>query len=250
MKSLNSQKEFKKNIFNRNFLTGAWFQLSDPNTVELISKNNFDWVCFDFEHGIYNYNNLPDLLRSSKINKKISLVRTLTKESWEISKILDLGADGIIVPRIETTTDVKKIYDATYFPPKGSRGVGYSRANSYGLEFQHYNKVINNNLVIIGMIETCRGVDNLEDILKLKLLDGLFIGPYDLSASIGSTGNFKSKKFIEYSNRIQQLIKKYKISCGIHLLDNKSFSKKKLVNKNYNFNAYLTDGIFFSNYKV
>ena len=243
-------KKFKSDLHKRKFLSGAWFQVSDPNVVELVSKNSFDWFCFDFEHGVYNFDKFPDLLRATRINKAVTLVRTLSKNPSDISKILDLGADGIIVPKLETPAELKSIYNATYYPPKGSRGVGFSRANMYGTEFENYRKTVNQNLILVGMIETKKGVQNLDSILKLKLLDAIFIGPYDLSASLGSIGNFKSKDFLACNKIIQNMVKKYKISCGIHVLKKEKFQKSSLQKNNYNFNAYLTDSIFFSDYKI
>ena len=120
----------------------------------------------------------------------------------------------------------------------------------YGTEFENYRKTVNQNLILVGMIETKKGVQNLDSILKLKLLDAIFIGPYDLSASLGSIGNFKSKDFLACNKIIQNMVKKYKISCGIHVLKKEKFQKSSLQKNNYNFNAYLTDSIFFSDYKI
>lgn len=244
-----TKKSFKKKILNRKLLIGAWFQILKSDAVEIVSKNNFDWVCFDFEHGIYTLNDLPDLLRATKLNKKFSFVRTLSKDSSEIRKIFDLGADGIIVPKIETADQVKNIYQNIFYPPKGSRGIGYCRANMYGKFFSEYIKKSQNNLFII-MIESLSGVKNLEDILKQKLVDGIFVGPYDLSASLNDVGNFKSKKFNDCLNRILFLSKKYNVSCGLHILEknSKSIYKEKL--RGFNFNAYLTDSIIISDYKI
>lgn len=244
-----TKKNFKKKILNRKLLIGAWFQILKSDAVEIVSKNNFDWVCFDFEHGIYTSNDLPDLLRATKLNKKFSFVRTLSKDISEIRKIFDLGADGVIVPKIETADEVKNIYQNIFYPPKGSRGIGYCRANMYGKFFSEYIKKSQNNLFII-MIESLNGVKNLEDILKQKLADGIFVGPYDLSASLNDVGNFKSKKFNDCLNRILFLSKKYNVSCGLHILEknSKSIYKEKL--KGFNFNAYLTDSIIISDYKI
>ena len=242
-------KDFKIKILDRKLLVGAWFQILNSDAVEIVLKNNFDWVCFDFEHGIYTLNDLPDLLRVTKLNKKISFVRTLSKNIYDIRRILDLGADGIIVPKIETVEEVKNIYQNIFYPPKGSRGIGYCRANMYGNFFLEYIKESENTLFII-MIESLSGVKNLENILKQKLVDGIFVGPYDLSASLNDVGNFKSRKFNQCLNRILFLCKKYKVSCGLHILKNNSKSINKEELRGFNFNAYLTDSIVISDYKI
>lgn len=246
---MTTKKNFKKKILNKKLLVGAWFQILKSDAVEIVSKNNFDWVCFDIEHGIYSLNDLPDLLRATKLNKKFSFVRTLSKNIYEIRKILDLGADGIIVPKIETVEEVQNIYQNIFYPPKGLRGIGYCRANMYGKFFSEYIKDSKNNLFVI-MIESLNGVKNLENILKQKMVDGIFIGPYDLSASLNDVGNFRSKKFNDCINRILFLSKKYNISCGLHILEKNSKSINKEKIRGFNFNAYLTDSMIISDYKI
>jgi 2-dehydro-3-deoxyglucarate aldolase len=230
------------------FTVGSWIQCSNANSTELISKNNFGWHCIDFEHGVYDFSNIQDIIRSIKLNKKKCFVRTMSKNVNEISKLMDMGIDGVFIPKIESANEVRKIHDAIYYYPKGNRGVAYSRSNVYGANFKKYLKNSKKNL-IIGMIETKLGVDNLKSILNCKLLNGVFIGPYDLSSSLGAPGNFKTKKFKNALSNILKISKEFKIPCGIHVLDKKLKNYKKIIKKGYSFIAYMTDSITISNYK-
>ena len=232
----------------KKFSIGSWIQCSNSNSVELISKNNFDWSCIDFEHGVYDFSNIQDIVRSIKINKKKCFVRTLTKNTKEISKLMDMGIDGLFIPQIEKVEEVKKIYNSMYFYPKGKRGVAFTRANFYGKEFKKNLRNSNKNL-IIGMIESKLGVKNLEKILNTNLLNAIFVGPYDLSASLGKPGNFKTKEFKKSLDEILNTCKKFKIPCGIHLLNNDHNSLKEIKEKGYSFIAFLTDSLIISNYK-
>lgn len=235
-------------IKNKKFTTGSWIQCSNSNSIELISNNEFDWNCIDFEHGSFDFSNIQDAIRAIKLNKKICYVRTLSKNINEISKLMDMGIDGVFIPKIENLEEVKKIYKFIFYSPKGNRGVGYSRANKYGNEFVSYTKKSRTN-VFIGMIESIKGVENLQSILEAKLLSGIFIGPYDLSSSMGMAGDFKSKKFKDSVKYILRTAKKYKIPCGIHILNKDKKQIRKIKKAGFSFMAYLTDSMVISNYK-
>ena len=238
-------------ILNKKFFSvGAWLQCSNSNSAEIISRNNFDWICLDFEHGAYDFSNIQDVIRSIKLNKKFCLVRSSSKNASEVSKLMDMGIDGVFVPKIETTSDVNKIYNAIYFSPKGERGVSYSRANEYGEKFLQYRKKSNKN-IFIGMIESKKGVENLNKILMLKKLSGVFIGPYDLSSSLGISGMFEHKLFLVYLKNILKICKSFNIPCGIHVLESAPKKLEIVKSKGYSFAAYMTDSKILSNfYKI
>lgn len=236
-------------ILNKKFFTvGAWLQCSNSNSAEIISRNNFDWICLDFEHGAYDFSNIQDVIRSIQLSKKKCFVRSMSHNPSEISKLMDMGIDGIFVPKVETVNHVRLLYNSIYFHPKGERGVAYSRANNYGDKFKVYMKNSKKNL-FIGMIESKKGVQNIENILKENLLNGIFIGPYDLSSSLGNPGNFNNKEFKDSINHILKITKKYNIPCGIHILDNKLKNLSVQKKKGFSFIAYMTDTIMLLNYK-
>ena len=241
---LDNLKKFKVKIKNKKNLVGGWIQTSSPDIVEIISHSNFDWICIDLEHGASTLKDLPNLLRATAINKKVTFVRSKSKNINEIVKIIDIGAHGIIVPKIETKKDVLNIKNAIYYPPKGNRGVGFSRANMYSKNFSKYYEA-SKDIIFVGMIESKTGVENLDEILKLNVLDVIFVGPMDLKNSIDPKLNFKSKKYLDYLNKIKNICKKYKQTSGIHILE-KNFKNKK---SSFTFNAYLTDTIVIGEYK-
>lgn len=235
-------------IFKNKISVGSWLQCSNANSAEIIARNNFDWNCIDFEHGVYDFSNIQDIIRSIKLSKKKCFVRSLSRNPNEISKLMDMGIDGIFVPKIESVSQVRKIYNSAFYYPKGERGVAYTRANNYGDQFKSYIKKSKKNL-LVGMIESKKGIQNLEDILKTNFLNGVFIGPYDLSSSLGAPGNFNKKEFKDSINYILKITKKYKIPCGMHILNKNLKSLKLLKKKGFSFIAYMTDTVILSNYK-
>lgn len=239
-------KIIRSKFKNKKTVISSWSQISNPNLAEILCDKNFDCLTFDFEHGLFNISDLPNLLRVAEINKKASLVRLPNKNIEICRQVLDAGADGIIIPNIKNEVELKKIIKINLLPPKGKRGVGFSRSNKFGKEFKKY---INSNTqpLIIAMIEDIEAIKNLRKILQVKNLDGILIGPYDLSASMGIPGKFENREFKKNINLIKSECRNYKISYGLHLID-PSYSKlKKLIKEGYNFIPYSTDTFIINN---
>ena len=239
-------KIIRSKFKNKKTVISSWSQISNPNLAEILCDKNFDCLTFDFEHGLFNISDLPNLLRVAEINKKASLVRLPNKNIEICRQVLDAGADGIIIPNIKNEVELKKIIKINLLPPKGKRGVGFSRSNKFGKEFKKY---INSNAqpLIIAMIEDIEAIKNLRKILQVKNLDGILIGPYDLSASMGIPGKFENREFKKNINLIKSECRNYKISYGLHLID-PSYSKlKKLIKEGYNFIPYSTDTFIINN---
>tara|TARA_B100001057_G_scaffold480083_1_gene552522 strand:- start:278 stop:1039 length:762 start_codon:yes stop_codon:yes gene_type:complete len=240
LKNIRSKFKKKKTVIS------SWSQISNPNLVEILCDKNFDCLTFDFEHGLFDISDLPNLLRVAEINKKASLVRLPNKNIEICRQVLDAGVDGIIIPNIKNEVELKKIIKINLLPPKGNRGVGFSRSNKFGREFKKY---INSKAqpLIIAMIEDIDAVKNLKKILQVENLDSILIGPYDLSASMGIPGKFENLKFKKIINFIKSECRNYKISCGLHLIDPKYSKLKKLVKEGYNFVPYSTDTFIINN---
>lgn len=153
---------------------------------------------------------------------------------------MDLGAKGIIVPMINNEADAIKAVSYTYYPKKGQRGVGLSRAQGYGYNFKNYLKIAN-KIKLIFQIETVNAIHNLEKILKVKGFDGTMIGPYDLSGSLGKLGKFDTKEFKAAILRYEKISKKYNKFMGSHIAYPEVDSVKNLIRKKYKFIAVGTD---------
>ena len=227
-------------------VVSSWSQISDPNLTEILCHKKFDCLTFDLEHGIFNIKDLSQLIRVSEKNNKPALVRLPSKNLELCRQVLDSGADGIIIPNIHSSFELKKIVDLNLLPPKGKRGVGFSRSNNFGKNFKTYIKS-KTSPIIIAMIENKEALKNIEKILKVKNLDCILIGPYDLSASIGSPGKFNSVKFKEAIEFIKSKCKKNKIPCGLHLIEPNYNKLKKLTKEGFNFIPYSTDAYIMNN---
>ena len=232
----------KKNFKNKKKIIAYWITRFDLSTLEITLKTEaFDCYVVDMEHSSINYQNLEEMIRLIDAYQKPTLVRIEKVGEKNISKSLDLGASGIIAPNINSIIDLNKLIDFVYYPPKGKRGVGLSRANEHGKTFNEYFKSFNSSVVIIPMIENIKAFQSINQIVQNKNIDAVFIGPYDLSSSIGVPGKFNSNKFKNIMKKILTAVKKQKLSCGLHLVQTQKKSIKSIFKQGYNFIALYTD---------
>ncbi len=226
---------------------GSWITLGHPAIAEIMSKSGYDWLCIDMEHSSITLNEMTTLIRSIEANDCFAFVRVAKNDEIEIKKALDAGAHGIIVPQINTREDALKLIEFAHYPPRGKRGVGLSRAQSYGKNLDGYMKKINKNLKIIAIIESKEAIRNLDDILDTDLINGSMIGPYDLSASHGCIGKLNDKNVIKSINRYEKIAKKYNKPLGFHAVNVNKKEAKNKIKKGYKFLAIGYDALFLMN---
>jgi 2-dehydro-3-deoxyglucarate aldolase len=156
--------------------------------------------------------------------------------------VLDAGAKGILAPMIETVNQIEKIIAACHYPPSGSRGMGLARAQGYGENFQKQNYISNmaNEIEIYAQIESIKGLKNCREIFSQNI-NGYFIGPYDLSASLNNPGVFDSDEFNDAEATILSQAKNENIKCGYHLVEPEIDQIKLLQAKGYDMIAFSVD---------
>jgi len=195
------------------------------------------------EHGSIGVEQLPNLFRAIELGGTLPLARIAQSLPKDCKQALEAGAGGIIAPMIESATQLKSVREACCWPPIGNRGVGFSRANLFGKNFEEYKEEAEAPL-LIAQIEHINAVNNLEEILQVVGLDAIIIGPYDLSASMGMTAEFQNKEFLATISHIIKLCKKLKMAYGDHIVmpDKELLSDR--VDRGFKLIAYSTDGIF------
>ncbi len=240
-------KLIRKKLAKNKPSIGTFIQINSPEIAELIASENFEWISIDMEHGSINLNDLNNLFRSIELYNTIPIVRLSEGNMIECRKVLDYGACGVIVPMVESGDQIKKIIRYCKYPPYGVRGVAFMRSNLYGKNFELYYKELSKLKLIIAMIENTNGLNNLDSILSTKFLDAIFIGPYDLSASLGCPGDFNNKKYKDAIKNITIKCKKYKIPFGVHVIEPDKKILYKTIKDGYNFIAFSMDTRFIIN---
>lgn len=206
-----------------------------PSSAEILAMSGFDWVAIDIEHTSIDHENIENCIRGIKLYGSEPFVRISSHDAEIIKICLDMGATGLIVPMVNTAEQSRKVVEAIKFPPKGKRGASFSRATDFGNNFNDYYEKFNNEVVIVAMIEDIEGVNNINEIIRVDGIDALFIGPYDLSQSMGIVGKFENSIFIEAIQAIKHASIKFKMPIGIHVVvpDTKQIQKK--INEGFQF---------------
>lgn len=237
----------KQKLKKRHYTIGSWVQLPEPGIVEIMAKSGFEWLVIDMEHGSISIETLPDLFRAMESANCLPLVRIPENNGTTIKRVLDAGAKGLVVPRVDYKEDAERAIRAAKYPPEGERGVGFSHANLYGAEFAEYVKRINDELIIVLQIEHIRSVENIDEILSVPGIDACMIGPYDLSGSMNLTGQFKHPEFQKTVRRVLECAKRHDIAMGTHVVPPDIEELKRRIEEGYSFIAYSLDTVLLAN---
>jgi len=221
---------------------GSWMQIPHPSVAEIMGQAGYDWVAVDMEHGAVAAHQLPDLFRALELGNTLPLARIAHGHPKDCKQALDAGAGGIIVPMIESAAQLNAVRDACRWPPAGTRGVGFSRANLFGKQFEDYREEAQAPL-LVAMIEHHRAVAELEAILGVDGLDAILIGPYDLSASMGLTAQFDHPDFCATMEKIRAQAAAKSISFGVHVVAPEPNQLQQCIDAGYRFLAYSIDAV-------
>jgi len=223
---------------------GSWITLNHFSIVEILAEAGFDWLCVDMEHSVTDYYEAQQLIATIQAKGLEAYVRVGENNTRIIKRVLDAGADGIIVPMVNSKDEAIKAINAVKYPPTGQRGVGLTRAQKYGFGFETYKDHKADNIKLIVQIEHIDAVNNLEEILSLKEIDGTFIGPYDLSGSMGKPGKYYDSDVKEVLFRYEEIAKRYNKLIGVHVIQPDYKLVLDKIDLGYNFIAFSLDTLF------
>ena len=194
----------------------GWLSIPNSFTAEAFGKMGWDSITIDMQHGQNDYQSSISMLQALTSSKSVPMVRVPWNEPGVIMKMLDLGVMGIISPMINTREDCEKFVSYCYYPPLGQRSFGPMRAQV--LHGQSYFNNANDNVLSFAMIETKEAVENLDEILSVPSLTGVYIGPADMSSSYGLPPKFDVTEDPVFANikLICKKAKKYNKIAGIH----------------------------------
>lgn len=233
----------KDKIRNGELTLGSWITIPHPSIVEILASANFDWLTIDIEHSAINIESVQNLILAIQSKSMKALVRVSDNDPVIIKRVLDAGADGIIVPMIKNKEEAQQMVDSVYYPPKGKRGVGLSRAQDFGIGFEKYQQKLE-EIILIAQIEHIDAIDNLEAILEVEEIDATLVGPYDLSASMGKPGQY-------HLPEVKVAIEKYDAICkaknkplGAHVISSDATETQAKIELGYTFLAYSLDFFF------
>lgn len=181
-------KGFRQRCLDREALIGSFCAIPHPVAVEVMAAAGLDFVCIDWEHAQIGRDAVENLVRAADVHGVPALVRVPGHAPEAVAAALDSGARGVLVPRVSTAAQAARTVEAARFPPEGSRGVGPGRAAGYGYRIAGYLDVANAETVVAVQVETAEGLANAAAIAATPGVDMVFVGPGDLSVSLGAVG--------------------------------------------------------------
>lgn len=179
-------------------LHGCWIESFSPLMTEIVAQSGYDAAMIDLEHGPGTTMDAVQLLPVIAAHGCAPLIRVTSGDRDNIKKAMDIGPAGLMIPNLRTARDARDVVAACRYGPDGVRGAapGLVRASAYGRNIERYLDTVNDGFLLIGQIESRQGAENIEAIAAVDGLDMLFIGPVDLSASLGAFGDFASEEFV------------------------------------------------------
>ena len=229
-----------KKISEKKPSIGLWITIPHPEIIEILSNLEFDWFVFDLEHAPLTIKDLEIMLMAMRGSDITPLARVPWNDPVYIKYVLDLGVEGVIVPLIRDAEDVKKALSYVKYPPEGIRGVGPRRCVRYGFDdIVRYYREWNTKAILITQIETREALDNLDSILDVDGLTGVFIGPNDLSATLGVFREFNNPIYINAIKKILETAKRREKLVGI-MAQSIDDAKEKLA-MGFNFVSLTSD---------
>lgn len=186
---ISPKNNFKARLQAGETQLGLWVSIPSPVTAEAMALVGYDWLLFDSEHAPVEVAQMQPLLQAASAGESALAVRAAWNDKILIKKCLDIGAQTLLIPFVQNAAEAAEAVSATRYPPEGIRGVaGSTRASRYGMASEYLQQA-NDQICTLVQIETAQALEHLEDIAKVEGVDGIFIGPSDLSASMGYLGN-------------------------------------------------------------
>lgn len=208
----------KARLRDREVLCGTILSLNSPEVADLLAGIGFDWLFLDAEHGAIEPHDVLLLLHAIADRTPV-LVRIPNLDEGWVKRALDAGADGVIVPQVGTADQAESAVRWAHYPPNGTRGLGTARTNRYGFELADSLRMAEDRVMVVVQAETAEAVENIETISRVRGIDAVFVGPYDLSASLGHPGEVEHPKVRAAILRIAGACRDVGIPTGIFAMN-------------------------------
>lgn len=240
----NKQRPLKGRLKEKKLSIGSWLTLGHPAIAEIMAGAGFEWLAVDTEHSAITTGEMQELIRVIDLAGAVPLVRVAENSPTLIKKAMDCGAHGVIVPMVNSEGEAIRAVNAVKYPPTGTRGVGLARAQGYGMSFKEYRDSIDKESVVIVQVESIDAIRNLDAILSVAGVDGFFLGPYDLSASLGKPGEFEDPEVRNAIAKAMETGAKHGVCPGIHVIPASAEVLMGKVSEGFRFIAFSLDTLF------
>lgn len=226
---------FKQNFRNRGLVFGGWNSIGHSSITEVFCRSGVDFIGIDMEHSTISLEQAQTLMITAQAAGVRCLPRLSSQNPEQIKRLLDSGADGMIVPMVNSKAEVDRLVQWFKYPPVGKRNYGVGRAQGYGFDFKQHTEEWNDRSVLVVQIESIQGVEAVDEIISNPHIDGVMVGPYDLSGSLNIPGQIHHPKVAKACAKVIAACKKYGKACGTHLVDPDPKNLRKAIKDGYSF---------------
>lgn len=206
---------FREKLANGEFVCGLWVTLESPTLTEMAVALGLDWVVVDAEHGHLDWKDISEHVRAAVRSHTVVLVRLAERSTALTKRVLDIGADGIIVPWVETVEQLEEMIRDCRYPPEGRRGIGGERATAWGQCLAEHTSEANQNVLVVPLIESVAAVPNVAAMCDVDGVDVFFFGPADFSSSAGYRGQWEGPGVADQILQLKETIVAAGKHCGL-----------------------------------
>jgi len=225
---------------------GSCMSMAHASIAEILAMAGYDWIVIETEHTAIDVSEVLRLIIAIEQRDSVPLVRLAWNDPIQAKAVLDSGAAGILVPMVNTKAVAELAVSMTKYSPLGSRSVGLARAQGYGINFDAYVTNANADTLLLVQIEHRDAVENIEQILSVAGIDGVFIGPYDLSLSLGIPGRLNHPDILAAKQKVLTATLAHGLIAGMHFVQPQTAASdcQKAISEGYRFIALGTDILF------
>src|SRR3954466_14547363 len=208
-------KRLKQRLASGETAYGMWITLESASITEMAVALGVDWIVIDAEHGSLDWQEIAAHIRATVRSDTVALVRLTDRSISLVKRALDIGADGVVIPWMETAEQVREAVAFAHYPPAGIRGIGAERATAWGQSIPQHISEANENILVVPMIESVRGGQHIGEMVKVEGVDLFVLGPADYSSSAGFAGQWQGPGIAEQLLQIKNTIAEAGKCCGV-----------------------------------
>ena|SRR3990167_860262 len=231
----------KKKLRQRERIFAGWVSYAHPSIIETFARAGFDFLAIDMEHSTISLEQAQRIIAASQSEGVPCLPRPVSHSNDYFKPLLDSGADGLLVQMVNTPEEVEAIIGLLKYPPIGRRTYGINRAQAYGFDFDYYIQSWNESSIFLIQVESIQAVENIEKLLAFDEIDGVMIGPYDISGSLGVPGQISHPLVIEASRKVIAVCERFGKSCGTQVVEASIDSVQALFDLGHTFSILGSD---------
>lgn len=239
--NLNKRLALKSKLQKRQPVFAGWTSFGHPGPTEIIARAGLDFIGIDMEHSTISQAEAQRIIAASQSAGVCCLPRISSHNPEMARRLLDSGADGLIVPMIQSAADARAMVEWAKYSPVGKRGFGVGRAQGYGFDFKEYTSNWNASSILIAQIESVDAVACIDEILSVEGLDGVMVGPYDISGSLKVPGQIDHPLVIEAGLKVVKAAKQHGKACATQLVEPDTAKIRKAIEQGYTLIVMASD---------